>query len=86
MMYPYMILGDETEVVHSQLIEKDGKQEVEVHFERPTEDGFDTARCSLPDYKWIKRSGFTDHEIANFEEFLHCNAHLIYKYAANGGN
>lgn len=85
MMYPYMILGDETEIVHSQLIEKDGKQEVEVHFERPTEDGFDSARCSLPDYKWIKRDGFTDQEIAWFEEFLHHNAHLLFKYAANGG-
>ena len=85
MMYPYMILADKTEIVHSQLIEKDGKQVVEVHFERPTEDGFDTARCSLPDYQWIKRDGFTDKEIAGFEEFLHYNAHLLYKYAANGG-
>lgn len=24
MMYPYMILADETEIVHSQIIEKDG--------------------------------------------------------------
>ena len=26
MMYPYMILADETEIVHSQIIEKDGMQ------------------------------------------------------------
>lgn len=85
MMYPYMILADETEITHSQLLEKDGKETVEVHFERPTEDGFDTARCSLPDYHWIKEAGFSDEEIKEFEEFLHHNAHLLYKYAANGG-
>ena len=58
MMYPYMTLADETEIVHSQLIEEDGKQKVIVHFERPTEDGFDSARCELPDYKCILRDGY----------------------------
>ena len=28
MMYPYMILADETEIVHSQIIEKDGMKKV----------------------------------------------------------
>ncbi|MDF2513755.1 MAG: hypothetical protein K0S04_3621 [Herbinix sp.] len=58
---------------------------VEVHFERPTEEGFDAARCSWPTYTWIKREGFTDKEIEKFERFLHSNAHLLYKYAASGG-
>jgi len=80
-----MILADETEITHSQLLEKDGKEFVEVHFERPTEDGFDAARCSLPEYHWIKRTGYSDEEIEKFDEFLHCNAHLLFKYAANGG-
>ena len=52
MMYPYMTLADGTEVVHSQIIEKDGVQTVLVHFERPTEGGFDSARCELPEYSW----------------------------------
>ena len=43
---------DETEIVHSQIIEKDGKRKVIVNFERPIENGFDSARCELPDYKW----------------------------------
>ncbi|MEE0419582.1 MAG: hypothetical protein UDG86_05995 [Lachnospiraceae bacterium] len=85
MMYPYMQLADETEITHSQIIEKNNKQTVEVHFERPTEDGFDTARCVLPDYTWIKCEGYTVQEIEKFNEFLRCNAHLLYKYAANGG-
>lgn len=85
MMYPYMTLADETEIVHSQIIEEDGKQNVIVHFERPTEQGFDTARCELPEYRWIFKEGYSDEEIAMFEQLLHSNAHLLYKYAANGG-
>ena len=73
MMYPYMTLADETEIV------------VIVHFERPTENGFDSARCELPDYKWTEKEGYSDEEIAVFEELLHSNAHLLYKYAENGG-
>ena len=78
MMYPYMTLADETEIVHSQIVEKDGMKKVIVNFERPTEDGFDSARCELPDYKWTERQGYSDEEIAMFEELLHSNAHLLY--------
>ena len=85
MMYPYMTLADETEIVHSQLLEKDGQKKVIVNFERPTENGFDSARCELPDYKWLERIGYSDEEISMFEELLHSNAHLLYKYAENGG-
>lgn len=85
MMYHYMTLADETEIVHSQLIPKDGKQHVIVNFERPTEDGFDSARCELPEYHWVSREGYTDADISLFEQLLHSNAHLIYKYAGTGG-
>ena len=77
MMYPYMILPDGTEIVHSHLFEENGMQCVEVHFERPTEYGFDSARCELTEYKWILREGYTDDEIAMFEQLLHSNAHLL---------
>lgn len=85
MMYPYMSLSDETEIVHSQIIEEDGEQKVIVNFERPTETGFDSARCELPNYHWIEKSGYSEEEIQLFEQLLRSNAHLIYKYAANGG-
>ncbi len=84
MMYPYMILADGTQIVHSQILEEENRK-VQVHFERPTEDGFDMARCELPSYKWLLKEGFSEKEIRFFEELLHSNAHLIYKYAANGG-
>jgi len=85
MMYPYLILGDGTEVVHSHLIEEDGMKKVIVHFERPTENGFDDARCVLPEYKWTEIKGFNPQEIDRFMMFLHSNAHLIFRYAAEGG-
>lgn len=85
MMYPYMSLSDETEIVHSHIIEADGKQKVIVNFERATEEGFDSARCELPNYFWIEKSGYSEEEIQFFEQLLRSNAHLIFKYAANGG-
>ena len=85
MMYPYMTLADDTEIVHSQIIEKNGKKKVIVNFERPTEDGFDSARCELPEYIWTEKEGYSDAEISFFEELLRNNAHLLYKYAGNRG-
>lgn len=85
MMYPYMTLADDTEIVHSQIIEKNGKKKVIVNFERRTEDGFDSARCELPEYIWTEKEGYSDAEISFFEELLRNNAHLLYKYAGNGG-
>lgn len=85
MMYPYLTLSDETEIVHSQIIEEEGIQKVEVYFERPTENGFDSARCILPEYKWTKIEGYSKEEIEMFEKLLQSNAHLIYKYAKIGG-
>ncbi len=85
MMYPYMTLADETEIVHSHLKEDHGVQSVDVHFERAKPFGFDSARCILPAYEWVIREGFTDDEIALFERLLQANAHVIFKYAEIGG-
>ena len=43
MMYPYITFGDGTEAVHSQIIHDGGVDKVLVYFERPREDGFDSA-------------------------------------------
>ena len=85
MMYPYMTLADGTEIVHSQIITKDGIDHVIVHFERPTDDGFDDARCTLPEYVWTDVHGFSQDEMDIFNEMVHTNAHLFYKYARLGG-
>lgn len=86
MMYPYLTFEDGTEVVHSDLISEDGTDTVLVHFERPAEHGFDSARCKLPDYQWTLWEGsFTETEIASFEAFIRNNAHLLYRFAREGG-
>lgn len=86
MMYPYITFDDGTQVVHSQLIGSEDEQKVLVHFERPTDDGFDSVRCELPSYEWTSWEGeFSPEEKAFFESFLRNNAHLIYRYAAEGG-
>lgn len=85
MLYPYITLVDGTEIMHTHVFEEDGLKKVEVHFERPKEGGFDTARCQLPSYKWLTRDGFTDEEIRLFDQLVRSNAHLFYKYGANGG-
>ena len=86
MMYPYMPLADGTEICHSQIVEKDGKQIVYVHFERPNEKGdFDTARCELHSCQWLIKRGSTQKELDCFIKLLESNAHLLDKYAASGG-
>lgn len=85
MIYPYMTLADGTEIVHTQVFEENNIQKVEVHFERPTKDGFDTARCQLPSYTWLIREGFSEKELDMFDQFMHSNAHLFYKYGNSGG-
>ena len=85
MMYPYMTLFDGTEVVHSQIIEENGIKKVIVNFERPTENGFDSARCELPTYKWLFHEGYSEEEMKFWDEYMHSNAHLFYKYASDGG-
>ena len=85
MIYPYITLVDGTEIVHIYVFGVYGLKKVGVHFERPKENGFDTARCQLPSYKLIIRDGFTDEEIKLFDQLVRGNAHLFYIYGANGG-
>ena len=60
-------------------------KKVEVHFERPFENGFVSARFTLPTYEVIIRDNVSDEELAFFKELLEHNAHLIYEFAKTGG-
>lgn len=51
MIHSYATLADGTEIVFTHVFEEDGIKKVEIHFERPKWQGFDTARCQLPSYK-----------------------------------
>jgi len=87
MMYPYVTLADGTEVVHSHLMGEEDNPEVKVHFERPAKYGFDSVTYLLPYYKQLERLGdFTDDEITRLKDFTTRNAHLFYRFAAEGGH
>jgi len=57
MMYPFLKLDDNTEIVHSELL--DGEI-VKVYVEKPIEGGFKSAYCVLPNYQWSEVDGFTE--------------------------
>lgn len=83
MMYPFMTLEDETEIVHSDMME-DGR--VKVYIERPdAEKCFLTATCYIPGYKWEGINGFSDSEIGKFQEIIESMAHLILEFSQEGG-
>ena len=83
MMYPYMTLNDETEIVHSEM-KPDGR--VKVYIERPDEKVcFCHATCWLPEYKWEDIFHFSDEDIERFQEIIESSAHLIMEFSQEGG-
>ncbi|WP_283588973.1 hypothetical protein [Lactobacillus gallinarum] len=82
MLYPYIELLDETIVTHSE-IKPDNT--VLINFEQSIENGFREARITLPSYKWLYNEWFSNEQIASFEDFVHKNSAVIYKYARLGG-
>ncbi|MBQ4567927.1 MAG: hypothetical protein IJA79_07355 [Desulfovibrio sp.] len=83
MMYPFMTLDDNTEIVHSEM-RADGK--VKIYLERPdAKDCFHHATCYLPDYRWEDVFGFSEEEIARYLEVIESTAHLILQFSKDGG-
>ena len=85
MLYPFMTLNDNTEIVHSESLQKDGKEQVKVRIEKPVYGGFHSASCWLPDYKWENIDEFSDEEIKYFQDYLASVAHIIMQLAREGG-
>ena len=83
MMYPFLTLDDNTEIVHSEML-ADGR--VKVYIEKPDEkDCFHHATCYLPDHDWVDISGFTTIEIEKYKEIIESTAHLIMEFSKEGG-
>ena len=83
MMYPFMTLNDDTEIVHSEM-KPDGR--VKVYIERPDEEVcFRHATCWLPDYTWEDIYYFSEEDISKFEEIIRSTAHLIMEFSQEGG-
>ena len=75
MMYPFMTLDDQTEIVYSEM-KADGT--VKVYMERPDEkDCFHHATCRLPEYKWEDIFGFSEEEIDRLKNVIESVAYLI---------
>ncbi len=85
MMYPLIQLDDQTEIVHSDII-LDGEEEtVKVYIEKPVEGGFKSAECYLPKYEWKNIDGFDEDDIFRYQEVIESMAHLIFRFAKQGG-
>ena len=82
MVYPFMTLSDNTEVVHSEM-HPDGT--VKVYFEKPIFQGFKSVECILPGYEWLNNNGFSEEELEYFDEYVHSLAHIIIDLSQNGG-
>ncbi len=85
MLYPFMTLPDETEIVHSESMLENGKERVKVVVERPVDYGFKSAVCWLPDYHWEQVEGFTQVEITELQALIESLAHVIFELARDGG-
>ena len=75
MTYPFLTLDDQTEIVHSKLLE-DGS--VKVYIEKPdAKDGFHYATCFLPEYRWEDVFGFSETEIQKYQGIISSVANKI---------
>jgi len=82
MMYPFLQLPDETEIVHSDILED---ETVKIYIEKPVNGGFQSAICYLPQYRWDEVNGFSQSEIMVYQELIESTAHLIIRFAREGG-
>jgi len=82
LMYPFLQLNDQTEIVHSHMLD-DGS--VKVYIEKPIDGGFQSAVCFLPEYRWQEINGFENTDIQSFQSLLESVAHLIIQFSQEGG-
>lgn len=83
MMYPFLTLDDNTEIVHSEM-RPDGT--VKIYLEQPDpKSGFRHATCYLPSYIWEDVEGFTKAEIDHYQQVIESTARLILEFSQEGG-
>ncbi len=83
-MYYYSTI-DNIITTHSALYEKDGFDVVDVHFERPTDGGFDFLDMTLPGEIVSKSFGFSENEILKLQRYAKNNSSLIWDFSQKGG-
>lgn len=81
MMYPFMTLDDETEIVHSDRKE-DGT--VKIYIETPDEkDGFHNMTCYLPSFEIKEVNGYFTKQVEAFMEIVRSKENLIMEAIGN---
>ena len=87
MVYEFAKYPDGTLVVFSDIRKKEnGEEIIHVHFERPTEKGFDSVRFELPSCKILYKDGnYTDEEIEMFRTVVERGMPSFYRWARQGG-
>lgn len=83
-MYYYSTVN-EIVMTHSAIMEQDGFDIVQVHFERPGENGFDFLDMNLPGEIVYKSFGFSEDEVLKLKKYAKNNAALIWDFAQKGG-
>ena len=74
MMYPLITLNDHTEMVYS---DRRADGTILVYVETPIHLGFRHASCILPSYEWQEIHGYTQEELAHFQELIVSLKHKI---------
>ena len=75
LMYPFLTLDDNTEIVHSEM-RKDGT--VKVYIEKPdAKDCFHHASCCLPEYNQEDVFGLPEEDIDKYQEIIESTAHYF---------
>ena len=83
MIYPFMPLDDNTEIVNTELLPDN---RVKVYIEKPdANDCFHDMTCYLPDYEIVSVNGFSEEEVAEYMSIIRSTAHLIIEFAKEGG-
>ena len=83
MVYPFLTLRDDTEIVHSEKL-SDGR--VKVYIETPDDkDCFHHMTCYLPNYEVTEVYGYSDAEVDKFMKIIQSTAHLIMEFSETGG-
>ena len=77
MVYPFIILEDNTEIVHLESYIENGVEKVRVEIEKPVEGGFYSAECILPEYTWQNTKGFSEKDIVTLQDII---ASLTHNY------
>ena len=81
MMYPFMTLDDETEIVYSDRKE-DGT--VKIYLETPDEkDGFHNMTCDLPSFELKEVNGYSAKQVEEFMEIVRSKENLIMEAIGN---